>query len=164
MLTPLDIHNREFKKSLRGYDVDEVDEFLDEVIRDFEALYKENLDLKDTIQKMEENINHYKELEKTLQNTMVLAQQTADEAKQNATKEAELIIWEAQKKAEKIINESQQEVLERTKRLEEMKNLEKQLYVKMKSFLKTQLEYMDNYDPEKEELEQNNYFESQDVK
>ena len=137
---------------------------MDEVIRDFEALYKENLDLKDTIQKMEENINHYKELEKTLQNTMVLAQQTADEAKQNATKEAELIIWEAQKKAEKINNESQQEVLERTKRLEEMKNLEKQLYVKMKSFLKTQLEYMDNYDPEKEELEQNNYFESQDVK
>ena len=57
------------------------------MIRDFEALYKENLDLKDTIQKMEENINHYKELEKTLQNNMVLAQQTADEAKQMLLKE-----------------------------------------------------------------------------
>jgi len=161
MLTPLDIHNREFKKSLRGYDVDEVDEFLDEVIRDFEGLYKENLDLKDTIQKMEENINHYKELEKTLQNTMVLAQQTADEAKQNASKEAELIIWEAQKKAEQIISEVQSEVLERTKSLEEMKGLEKQLYVKMKSFLKAQLEYMDSYDLEKEERDQDNSFESQ---
>ena len=164
MLTPLDIHNREFKKVLRGYDVDEVDEFLDEVIRDFEGLYKENLDLKDSIQKLEDNIKHYKELEKTLQNTLVLAQQTADEARQNAAKEAELTIWEAQKKAEKIINETQSEVLERTRKLEEMKGLEKHLYVKMKSFLKSQLDYMDNYDLEKEELDQDNCFEVRDVK
>ncbi|HHY05821.1 MAG TPA: DivIVA domain-containing protein [Clostridia bacterium] len=148
MLTPLDIHNREFRRGLRGYDVDEVDEFLDEVIRDFEALYKENLELKETIQKKEENINRYKELEQTLQDTLVLAQQTGEEAKQNAKKEAELIIWEAQKKAEQIYNEVQEEILAATKKLERMRNLEKQLYVRMKSFLLTQLESMENYDGE----------------
>lgn len=150
MLTPLDIHNREFKRCLRGYDIDEVDEFLDEVIRDFETLYKENLELKETIQKKDENINRYKELEQTLQNTLVLAQQTAEEAKQNAKKEAELIIWEARKKAEQMLSDAQEEIMESTKKLEGMRGLEKQLYVKMKSFLLTQLEYMENYDVEKQ--------------
>jgi cell division initiation protein len=149
MLTPLDIHNREFRRSLRGYDIDEVDEFLDEVIRDFETLYKENLELKETIQKKEESINRYKELEKTLQNTLVLAQQSGEEVKQNAKKEAELIIWEAQKKAEQIFSEAQEEMIETTKKLERMRGLENQLYVKMKSFLLTQLEYMENYNVEK---------------
>ncbi|MGI6587569.1 MAG: DivIVA domain-containing protein [Peptococcia bacterium] len=148
MLTPLDIHNREFRRSLRGYDIDEVDEFLDEVIRDFESLYKENLDLKETIQQKEENINRYKELEQTLQNTLVLAQQTGEEAKQNAKKEAELIIWEAQKKAEQICSEAEKEIIATTQKLERMRGLEKQLYVKMKSFLLTQLEYMENYNVE----------------
>lgn len=153
MLTPLDIHNREFRRGLRGYDIDEVDEFLDEVIRDFEALYKENLELKETIQKKEENLNRYKELEQTLQDTLVLAQQTGEEAKQNAKKEAELIIWEAQKKAEQIYNEAQEEILAATKKLETMRSLEKQLYVKMKSFLLTQLEFMENYDVEEKAVQ-----------
>lgn len=161
MLTPLDIHNREFKRGLRGYSIDEVDEFLDEVIRDFESLYKENLELKETIQKKDEEINRYQELEGTLKNTLVLAQQTADEAKQNATKEAELIIWEATKKAEQIFNEAQEETLSSKKRLEGMRGLEKQLYMKMKNFLLTQLEYMENYDVEKQEYEEISDYESQ---
>jgi len=173
MLTPLDIHNKEFKRSLRGYEIDEVDIFLDDVIRDFEDLYKENLELKEAIQKLEENINHYKDLEKTLQNTMVLAQQTADEAKQNATKEAELITWEAEKKAEQMVNDaqkraeqitndaqkraeqmlsdSQSEVFKGNRKVEELKGFEKQIYLKMKSFLTTQLELMSNYNLEKKE-------------
>lgn len=146
MLTPLDIHNREFKRSLRGYDVDEVDEFLDEIIRDFEYLYKENLELKETIQKRDEEVNRYQELEQTLQETLVLAQQTGEEIKQNAKKEAELIIWEAQKKAEQILAKAEAETLTATEMLEKMHGLEKQLYVKMKSFLTSQLEFLEEYE------------------
>lgn len=150
MLTPLDIHSHEFKKGLRGYNVDEVDEFLDEVIRDFEILYKENLKLKETIQKKEDNINHYKELEQTLQETLVVAQQTGEEVKQNAKKEAELIIWEAEKKAEKIVSDADAEILAATRKLEKMRNAEKQLYVQMKSLLMSQLASLEN----QEEIEE----------
>jgi len=146
MLTPLDIHNQEFKRSLRGYDVDEVDEFLDEIIRDFEYLYKENLELKETIQKRDEEVNRYQELEQTLQETLVLAQQTGEEIKQNAKKEAELIIWEAQKRAEQILAKAEAETLTATEMLEKMHGLEKQLYVKMKSFLTSQLEFLEEYE------------------
>ena len=146
MLTPLDIHNQEFKRRLRGYDVDEVDEFLDEIIRDFEYLYKENLELKETIQKRDEEVNRYQELEQTLQETLVLAQQTGEEIKQNAKKEAELIIWEAQKRAEQILAKAEAETLTATEMLEKMHGLEKQLYVKMKSFLTSQLEFLEEYE------------------
>lgn len=150
MLTPLDIHNKEFKKGMRGYNIDEVDEFLDEIIRDFEALYKENLDLKDKMQKQEENINQYKEIENALQNTLVLAQKISEEVKQNAQKEAELFIWEARKKAEQIIAGTQDDITESIKKLEKLSGIEKQLFVKIKSFLMTQLELVENYDLEVE--------------
>lgn len=143
MLTPLDIHNKEFKKSLRGYEVNEVDEFLDEVIKDFESLYKDNLDLKEQIQAQKDNLKRYKEMEETLQSTMVLAQKMAEEAKRNSEKEAELIIWEARKKAENIIAGAESQIIESTKKLEVIKAYEKKLLIRLKTFLQTQLDTLD---------------------
>lgn len=150
MLTPLDIHNKEFRKNMRGYSIDEVDEFLDEVIRDFESLYKENLDLKDKMQKQEENINQYKEIEQALQNTLVLAQKIADEVKQNAQKEAELQIWEARKKGEQIIAKAEDEITDCIRKVEKLRGLEQQMFVKIRSFLMTQIDLVDNYDLEED--------------
>jgi len=144
LLTPLDIHNKEFKKGLRGYDVDEVDEFLDEVIKDFEVLYKENLDLKEQLENQKDSLERYKEMEETLQNTMVLAQKMAEEAKRNADKEAELIIWEARKKAEQIIAEADYKIVESSRKLEAIRSYEKQLLIKLKTFLQTQLETLES--------------------
>lgn len=144
MLTPLDIHSKVFKKSMRGYAIDEVDEFLDEVIKDFESLYKENLELKEQIVSMKDNINRYREMENTLQSTMVLAQKMAEEAKRNAEKEAELIIWEARKKAEQIVSGAQDQITESARKLENMRSFENQLVFKLKNFLKTQLELLEN--------------------
>jgi len=144
MLTPLDIHNKEFKKSLRGYDANEVDEFLDEVIKDFETLYKENLELKEQLQAQKDNLNRYKEMEDTLQSTMVLAQKMAEEAKRNAEKEAELIIWEARKKAEQIVAGAEDQITESRKRLETLRAYEKQQMIKLRTFLQTQLDTLNN--------------------
>ena len=144
MLTPLDIHNKEFKKSLRGYEINEVDDFLDEVIKDFESLYKENLDLKEQRQVQKDNLNRYKDMEDTLQSTMFLAQKMAEEAKRNAEKEAELIIWEARKKAEQIIAGAEEHITENSKKLESIRSYERQLMIKLKTFLKTQLDTLDN--------------------
>lgn len=143
MLTPLDIHNKEFKKALRGYDADEVDEFLDVVIKDYENLYKDNLNLKDQIENFQDNIARYRDLEDTLHNTMILAQQTAEEVKKNADKEAELIIRNAQHKAEEIILEAREKTVELKNEYKELQKTVQQFKAQYKAFLLAQLELVD---------------------
>ncbi|MBM7581978.1 cell division initiation protein [Caldicoprobacter guelmensis] len=110
-LTPMDIHNKEFSRSFRGYDEDEVDQFLDEVVQDFERLYKENLELKERIGLLKEQLEYYKSMENTLKETLVTAQKTAEEVTASAHKNAELIIKEAEHKAQKIIQDANEQVL-----------------------------------------------------
>ena len=87
MLTPLDIENKKFaKQMMNGYSVEEVDEFLDELTLNYEKLYKESTENKNKIQEMETSLAKYKNLEVTLQNTLVMAQSTADEIKDLAQK------------------------------------------------------------------------------
>lgn len=102
-ITPVEITNKDFKRTMRGYSTDEVDEFLDDIVEDFEALYRENASLKEKIEGFNEKIQYYGNLEKTLQNTLILAQNTADATKNQAEKEAEHIIENAKGKAQAII-------------------------------------------------------------
>ena len=75
MLTPLDIENKKFqRKMMNGYNVDEVDDFLDEITVDYEKLYKENTELRAEIERSKSDIDKYKTIEQTLQNTLVMAQ------------------------------------------------------------------------------------------
>jgi cell division initiation protein len=143
LLTPLDIHNKEFKKAIRGYDADEVDEFLDEIIKDYEHLYKDNLNLKDQIDSFQENIARYRDLEDTLHNTMILAQQTAEEVKKNAEKEAELIIRNAKQKAEEIILKAKDDIIELQNEYKELQKTVQQFKAQYKAFLIAQLELVD---------------------
>ncbi|MBD2846274.1 DivIVA domain-containing protein [Paenibacillus sp. IB182496] len=105
-LTPLDIHNKEFGRRLRGYDEDEVNEFLDQVIKDYEAIIRENKELQNQILTLQEKLGHFSNIEETLSKTIIVAQEAADEVKQNAKKEAQLIVKEAEKNADRIINDS----------------------------------------------------------
>jgi len=145
MLTPLDIHNKVFTKVMRGYKMEEVDAFLDEVIRNYESLFRENHDLKERVKRMEEEVARSKELGASLQKTMLLAQKLVDEETVRAKKEGELIQWEAQKKAEQIIEDAKKQVLEIQKEIERLKLFEKQLYLKHKGFLEFQMELLDGY-------------------
>ena len=108
-ITPVEITNKEFKRTMRGYSTDEVDEFLDEVVEDFEALYRENASLKDKLEAYNEKIQHYASLEKTLQSTLVLAQNTADATKIQAENEAQHILENAKEKAQAIIENANRE-------------------------------------------------------
>lgn len=144
MLTPLDIHNKEFKKAIRGYDADEVDEFLDEIIKDYEHLYKENLNLKDQIDNMQDNITRYREIEDTLHNTMILAQQTAEEVKKNSEKESELIIKNARQKAEEIISEAKDRIVQLQDEYKQLQKTVQQFKAQFKGFLIAQLELIDD--------------------
>ena len=111
MLTPIDIHNREFKKGLRGYKESEVDEFLDRVVADYEKLWRENERLKEQARFNEKEINHYKNLERNLQDTLVVAQKTADEvisaAKKNAREMRENAVRESKTMYDNTARETQ---------------------------------------------------------
>lgn len=97
-LTPLDIHNKEFTKSWRGYDEDEVNEFLDQVIKDYEMVIRDKKDLQEKLNQLEEKLGHFTNIEETLNKSILVAQETAEEVKNSATKESKLIIKEAEKK------------------------------------------------------------------
>ncbi len=99
MLTPLDIHNQEFRRVLRGYSEDEVDDFLDRVVSDFEALLRDNAALKEEVEDLRGRVEQYRQLENTLHSTLIVAQETAEEVKQSARKEAQLIVREAEEEA-----------------------------------------------------------------
>src|SRR5512139_1248974 len=91
-LTPMDIHHKEFRVALRGYNQEEVDAFLDEVADEFERLFKENIDLSEKLEASNEKVRGYVEMEKTLHSTMLAAQQSAEETKAKAVKETELLM------------------------------------------------------------------------
>ena len=108
-LTPLDIRHKEFKRGMRGYADVEVDEFLDEVADEYERLFKENIDLQDRVEALEEKVTGYQRIEETLQKTLVNAQASAEEQKQNASKQAQLILQDAELKARQMVNEAYSE-------------------------------------------------------
>lgn len=121
MLTPLDIQKKEFHRRLRGYSEVEVDEFLDQVLEDYEFLYRQNASLKEEVERLKAELERFAGLEETLKNTLVLAQKAAEEARNNAQKEAELIIKEAEARARALEEEGRRrlELLE-----EEFRKLE----------------------------------------
>ncbi|GAB4273721.1 MAG: hypothetical protein Kow0056_01130 [Coriobacteriia bacterium] len=105
-LTPLDIHHKEFRNSLRGYSQEEVDAFLDEVADEFERLLKENIELAEKLEAANEKLREYEQMEKTVHNTLVAAQRSAEEIEANAQKEAELTRKDAELRAKEIIHEA----------------------------------------------------------
>ncbi len=108
-LTPLDIRHKEFKRGMRGYADVEVDEFLDQVADEYERLFKENIDLQDRVESLEDKVAGYKRIEDTLQKTLVNAQASAEEQKQNANKQAQLVLQDAELKSRQLVNEAYSE-------------------------------------------------------
>jgi cell division initiation protein len=90
-ITPVDIQHKSFKKALQGYERADVDKFLDEIIETLEDEAQQRAALEAEIADLKERVSHFKAIEETLQNTLVLAQRTADEVKASAHKEADLI-------------------------------------------------------------------------
>ena len=99
-LTPLDIHNREFKKAMRGYDQDEVNEFLDEIIRDYEMMIRENKEKSSSLELANKKLANYEEMQDSLNKSILVAQDAADRLRENTDREIEVIQREAESYAE----------------------------------------------------------------
>jgi cell division initiation protein len=85
-LTPIDIHNKEFNKVFRGYDEDEVNEFLDQVIKDYELILREKKELEDKLNETFDRLGHFTTIEGTLNKSIIVAQEAAEELRRNAQK------------------------------------------------------------------------------
>ncbi len=146
-LTPLDIRHKEFKRAMRGYADVEVDEFLDEVADEFERIFKENIDLRDRLEVLEDQVAGYKRIEETLQKTLISAQASADELKQNSTREAQLIVHEAELQARQLVNEAyteRQGIEQATARL---RSAEQDFRFKFRQLLQGYLAHMEGEAP-----------------
>ncbi|HET6497515.1 MAG TPA: DivIVA domain-containing protein [Coriobacteriia bacterium] len=125
-LTPLDIHHKEFRRSIRGYDDKEVDDFLDAVADEFERLFKENIDLSERFEATSEKVRSYQQIETTLHNTLVSAQRSAEEIVATAREEAAGILRDAGLKAKEVIHDALTQKQRMTGELVRIKEAEEQ--------------------------------------
>lgn len=143
MITPLDIENKTFSKQVvSGYNVDEVKQFMATLLTDYEKLYKENIEYKDKIEVLNQGIQHYKSIEDTLQNALIVAQGTAETVKKNAKAEAENILKEAELTAIKSADEISKQTIEKKLQLDDAKKQFDVYKAKMEALLISQLELL----------------------
>ncbi|MBZ9688035.1 DivIVA domain-containing protein [Clostridium estertheticum] len=142
-MTSMDINNKEFKKGLRGYNADEVDEFLDKVAEEYEIMYKENSTLREKNSFLEEKLDHHVKIESTIQNTLVLAQNAAEQAKFSAQKESELIIRSANDSSQRMVDKAHDDVLKINGEYDSVKQEFAMFRTKFRNFMNCQVEMFD---------------------
>jgi len=144
MITPIEIQNKVFKSGGLGYDKKDVDSFMEELLENYETLYRERMEMTDRMNTLKEGIQYYKTIEKTLQKALLLAERTADETKSNAMKNAALIEQEAVSKANIILEDAKRELEMIRKQTIELVRQYDMYKAKFKSLVNSQTELLDS--------------------
>ena len=161
-LTPLDIQNKDFSTKMRGYNQDDVDDFLDQVTRDYEDALQKNRELEKSLKHAEEKLQYFNELKDALNQSIIATQDTADKVKSSANKESEMIITSADNQAKETLVEAERksnamiadaeakstqilaEAIERARQLagetEDLKKKTRVFHQRLSLMLETQLE------------------------
>ena len=142
-ITPLDIQQKTFKMKLRGFDVEEVGGFLDIVREEMEGLLRENANLKENIQRSESQIREYRDMETTLRETLMTAQQMVEDYKINSRKEAELLVREAESKADSLIKEAHEKVIKIHEDITDMKGIRRHFKEELKRLIENHLKMLE---------------------
>ena len=149
MITPLDIENKKFSKQMmNGYSVEEVDDFLDDLTLDYTKIYKESTELKAKVEELTKSLEQYKNIEQTLQSTLLMAQTTAEDVKKVAKQQAEQIINEAKETSKQQAIELDNEITAKKKELDDVKKQFDIYKAKMESLLISQLELLKDVNKE----------------
>ena len=143
MITPIEIQNKEFRRTFRGYNEEEVDEFLKIITDDFQSLYRENMDLQEKVKLYQEQVSRYKSIEDTLNATLITAQSAAEDTCSAANKKAKIIVEEAQLQSKHIIDEANNRILELKKEYDDLVREFKVFRNKFKSLIKDQMDTID---------------------
>jgi cell division initiation protein len=139
-ITPLDIRKQPFRKTMRGFDRDQVNTFLEMVAAEFESVIKQNSEMATQLKNAEQRLETYVKIEKTLNETLLTAQRATDDARMRAQKEAELIIKDAQIRAGRYEDEARHRVHALESEIVTLKNQRDSFLARFRALLKTQLE------------------------
>jgi cell division initiation protein len=142
-LTPLDIRKQEFKRTMRGFDAEEVEAFLSMVADELELLLREKNQLNDELIKIRTQLKDYQQVEHTLRDTLVKAQSTIDESRVNSRKEAEIIIHEAELQAENILKEAREELLNLRHEISLVRTQKNSYAARLRHLLESQVELLE---------------------
>ena len=145
-IRPVDIRRKEFKNALRGYDANQVDDFLDEVADEFERTFAENQRMSEEITTLQERLQQFEDLESSIREALVHAQQTARDLRRNAGKEAELIVREAKEQSHRILADSSSRIERVQESYEVLRKAKQDFSNDFRHLLKSYLAVMDNTD------------------
>jgi len=148
-ITPLDIQQKQFPMKFRGFDVEEVYAFLEIVREEMEDLLRENASLKEQVHRAENQIKEYRDMETTLRETLMTAQQMVEEYKTNARKEAELLIREAEIKADGVMKEAQDKVVKIHEDIVDLKGIRRHFKEELKRLIENHMRMLE-FDKERE--------------
>jgi cell division initiation protein len=147
-ITPVEIKNQKFAKSFRGYDPSEVEGFLEMVATSMEELLLESSRFKEKLSVAESTLKSYTDLESNLKNALVTAQKAAEEIRENAKKEAELLMRETRLKAERNLEEAYDAISRIKKQVTDLENIKRDYLVRFKSLLDTHRNIIESMEKE----------------
>ena len=136
-LTPLDIQQQQFRVRFRGFDIHEVDRFLEQLSEAFTALQSENKELREEIRRLKLETQGYKEREESFKRAMLNSQKVLEQMKENARKSAEVIIADAEVKAEKVLNRAHNRLSQLHEDIAELKRQRMQIEVQIRSVIES---------------------------
>lgn len=144
MIMPVDIQNKDFSKKIKGYDCNEVDDFLDEIIKDYSNLLKENQSLKNRVGMLTKTVENYKALEDSLTKSVDMAKQTAKDIKDSANSEAQMIINNAKLDASRLAKQIDDEHIKRHNEMLRIKSETEMYKTRLKSLCQNMIQMLDD--------------------
>jgi len=148
-ITPLDIQQKEFRVRFRGFDVEEVDSFLELIREEMEELLRENANLRNEVRRLETQLKEYKSIDTTLRDTLIATQQMVEEYKETARKEAELIKKEAELTAEEMLKKAQEKVIKIHEDITDLKGVRRHFKEELRRLIENHLRMLE-FDKERE--------------
>jgi cell division initiation protein len=142
-ITPLDIQQKQFPMKFRGFDVEEVYAFLEVIREEMEELLRENANLKETIQRSETQNKEYKSMETTLRETLMTAQQMVEDYKINARKEAELLLKEAELRADDMLKDAHEKVIKIHEDITDMKGIRRHFKEELRRLIENHMQMLE---------------------
>ena len=143
-ITPNDIHNKDFSTKFKGFDPEEVNDFLDDVKKELEQLIRDNKDLEKRVKFNEEKVEYFNSIQETLNKSILVAQEAADRLRENARKDAEIIVFEAEKAAQAMLKEAAEKATEINRETDLIKKETRIFRQRLQILTQTQLEMIKN--------------------
>ena len=153
-ITPLDVRKQEFRKAVRGFDVDEVNAFLATVADEYEAVLRDNKQLRERTLELEDKVSEYRTMEKTLRDTLMTAERVMNEAKDNASKESNLIIKDAELRAQQVLDSFRTQADELRREIIGLQKEKEGYLARFRSLAEAQIQFIDNHQTDFEDIDQ----------